>query len=238
MNNVKQVNKEYVLKDLEGNYNFEVHKKLTQIIHNTASNLIATNPYLTVDDIEQEAWCRVIEIVNKNLEAGRELEISYLVRTAQTASLGYCIKQSKKNDKIDARKSSALNGFGCSSDISPESFQSSIEYDVGVNDTEYDDCIRRLALEEVICKIDDKPVRDLIVIKYIKEFGGTSSVIIHLFDEFYESLPADRKCILDNMEKFTANAAFRAMGMRDTDNESTRIRKQMKEALKSLISYI
>lgn len=238
MSNLKPVNKKYVLKNLKGNYNFEVHKKLTQIIHNVASNLIATNPYLTVDDIEQEAWCRVIEIVNRNLEVGRELEISYLVRTAQNASLGYCIKQSKKNDKIDVYGSSALNGCGISKDDSGDTMQSLLEYKLGVNDCEYDDSIRRMALEEVISNIDDKPVRDLIVIKYVKEFNGTSLAIIRLFNDFYDSLPLDRKAILDNMEKFTANAAFRAMGMRATDNESTRIRKQMKEVLKSMISYI
>ena len=40
-----KVNKQYVLKDLEGNYNMDVHKKLNQIVHNIAYNLIRTNTY-------------------------------------------------------------------------------------------------------------------------------------------------------------------------------------------------
>lgn len=235
-----KVNKQYVLKDLEGNYNMDVHKKLNQIVHNIASNLIRTNPYLSIEDIEQEAWCRIIEIINKNLDNGKELEISYLVKTAQSAALGYCIKQGKKTEKYDDFVTMIINAGDTSDDKNHLNVQKAkIEYELSLRNTnEYDSSLLRMALEELISTIDDIPVRNLIVIKYVKEFNGTSPVIIKYFKEFYDSIDDDRKSILDNMDKFTNNAAFRALNMRATDNESTRIRKKMRELIETLREYL
>ena len=235
-----KVNKQYVLKDLEGNYNMDVHKKLNQIVHNIASNLIRTNPYLSIEDIEQEAWCRIIEIINKNLDNGKELEISYLVKTAQSAALGYCIRQSKKTEKYDDFITMIINAGDTSDDKNHLNVQKAkIEYELSLRNTnEYDSSLLRMALEELISTIDDIPVRNLIVIKYVKEFNGTSPVIIKYFKEFYDSIDDDRKSILDNMDKFTNNAAFRALNMRATDNESTRIRKKMRELIETLREYL
>ena len=235
-----KVNKQYVLKDLEGNYNMDVHKKLNQIVHNIASNLIRTNPYLSIEDIEQEAWCRIIEIINKNLDNGKELEISYLVKTAQSAALGYCIKQGKKTEKYDDFVTMIINSADTSDDKNHLNVQKAkIEYELSLRNTnEYDSSLLRMALEELISTIDDIPVRNLIVIKYVKEFNGTSPVIIKYFKEFYDSIDDDRKSILDNMDKFTNNAAFRALNMRATDNESTRIRKKMRELIETLREYL
>ena len=235
-----KVNKQYVLKDLEGNYNMDVHKKLNQIVHNIASNLIRTNPYLSIEDIEQEAWCRIIEIINKNLDNGKELEISYLVKTAQSAALGYCIRQGKKTEKYDDFVTMIINAGDTSDDKNHLNVQKAkIEYELSLRNTnEYDSSLLRMALEELISTIDDIPVRNLIVIKYVKEFNGTSPVIIKYFKEFYDSIDDDRKSILDNMDKFTNNAAFRALNMRATDNESTRIRKKMRELIETLREYL
>lgn len=234
-----KVNKQYVLKDLDGNYNMEVHKKLNNIIHNIASNLIRTNPYLSIEDIEQEAWCRVIEVINKNLENGRELEISYLVRTAQSSALGYCIRQSKKTENYDDFAISILNSYDRRDDDSLNIAKSKLEYELSLSSPdEYKLSLLRMALEELISKIDDIPVRNLIVIKYVKEFNGTSPVITKYFNDFYNSIDDDRKFILDNMDKFTNNAAFRALNMRATDNESTRIRKKMRELIETLREYL
>lgn len=234
-----KVNKQYVLKDLDGNYNMEVHKKLNNIIHNVASNLIRTNPYLSIDDIEQEAWCRVIEVINKNLNNGRELEISYLVRTAQSAALGYCIRQSKKTDNYDDFAITILNSYDSREDNSLNVAKAKLEYELSLtNPDDYESSLLRMALEDLISKIDDTPVRNLIVIKYVKEFNGTSPVITKYFNDFYNSIDDARKSILDNMDKFTNNAAFRALNMRATDNESTRIRKKMKELIETLREYL
>lgn len=234
-----KVNKQYVLKDLDGNYNMEVHKKLNNIIHNVASNLIRTNPYLSVDDIEQEAWCRVIEVINKNLDNGRELEISYLVRTAQSAALGYCIRQSKKTDNYDDFAITILNSYDSREDNSLNVAKAKLEYELSLtNPDDYESSLLRMALEDLISKIDDIPVRNLIVIKYVKEFNGTSPIITKYFNDFYNSIDDARKSILDNMDKFTNNAAFRALNMRATDNESTRIRKKMKELIETLREYL
>ena len=235
-----KVNKQYVLKDLDGNYNMDVHKKLNQIVHNIASNLIRTNPYLSIEDIEQEAWCRIIEIINKNLDNGKELEISYLVKTAQSAALGYCIRQGKKTEKYDDFVTMIINAGDTSDDKNHLNVQKAkIEYELSLRNTnEYDSSLLRMALEELISTIDDIPVRNLIVIKYVKEFNGTSPVIIKYFKEFYDSIDDDRKSILDNMDKFTNNAAFRALNMRATHNESTRIRKKMRELIETLREYL
>lgn len=234
-----KVNKQHVLKDLDGNYNMEVHKKLNNIIHNVASNLIRTNPYLSVDDIEQEAWCRVIEVINKNLDNGRELEISYLVRTAQSAALGYCIRQSKKTDNYDDFAITILNSYDSREDNSLNVAKAKLEYELSLtNPDDYESSLLRMALEDLISKIDDIPVRNLIVIKYVKEFNGTSPIITKYFNDFYNSIDDARKSILDNMDKFTNNAAFRALNMRATDNESTRIRKKMKELIETLREYL
>lgn len=234
-----KVNKQYVLKDLDGNYNMEVHKKLNNIIHNVASNLIRTNPYLSVDDIEQEAWCRVIEVINKNLNNGRELEISYLVRTAQSAALGYCIRQSKKTENYDDFAITILNSYDSREDNSLNVAKAKLEYELSLtNPNDYESSLLRMALEDLISKIDDIPVRNLIVIKYVKEFNGTSPIITKYFNDFYNSIDDARKSILDNMDKFTNNAAFRALNMRATDNESTRIRKKMKELIETLREYL
>lgn len=234
-----KVNKQYVLKDLDGNYNMEVHKKLNNIIHNVASNLIRTNLYLSVDDIEQEAWCRVIEVINKNLNNGRELEISYLVRTAQSAALGYCIRQSKKTENYDDFAITILNSYDSREDNSLNVAKAKLEYELSLtNPNDYESSLLRMALEDLISKIDDIPVRNLIVIKYVKEFNGTSPIITKYFNDFYNSIDDARKSILDNMDKFTNNAAFRALNMRATDNESTRIRKKMKELIETLREYL
>ena len=235
-----KVNKQYVLKDLEGNYNMDVHKKLNQIVHNIASNLIRTNPYLSIEDIEQEAWCRIIEIINKNLDNGKELEISYLVKTAQSSALGYCIRQGKKTEKYDDFVTMIINSADSSNDKNHLNTQKAkIEYELSLrNPDEYNCSLLRMALEELITNIDDIPVRNLIVIKYIKEFNGTSPIITKYFKDFYDSIDDDRKSILDNMDKFTNNAAFRALNMRATDNESTRIRKKMRELIETLREYL
>lgn len=234
-----KVNKQYVLKDLDGNYNMDVHKKLNQIVHNIASNLIRTNPYLSIEDIEQEAWCRVIEVINKNLENGRELEISYLVKTAQSSALGYCIRQGKKTENYDDFAITILNSYDSREDNSLNVAKAKLEYELSLtNPDDYESSLLRIALEELITNIDDIPVRNLIVIKYIKEFNGTSPIITKYFKDFYDSIDDDRKSILDNMDKFTNNAAFRALNMRATDNESTRIRKKMRELIETLREYL
>ena len=56
-----------------------------------------------------------------------------------------------------------------------------------------------------------------------------------LYNDFKATLDADRLEILNNMEKFTSNAAFKVLGMRATDNRSTEIRQTIKAALSVLM---
>lgn len=234
-----KVNKQYVLKDLDGNYNMEVHEKLNSIIHNISAKLVKKNPYLLIDDIEQEAWCRVIKVINDNLDRGRELEISYLIKTAQTGALGFCIQQSKKTEMYDDYSMMILNSNDKGSDNSLNVAKQKLEYEISLNHPDdYRSCLMRIGLEDLISKIDDEHVRNLIIIKYVKEFNGTSSVIMKYYNNFYNSIDDNRRHVLDDMDKFTNNAAFRALNMRATDNESTRIRKAMRDAIETLREYL
>lgn len=240
MKTTTQVNKENVLIGLDGTYNDEIHKKLTGIIHNISANKVRTNPTLSLEDLKQEAWLRIYEVIDKNLKKGIELEISYLIAVVQTTTLGVCQKESKRLDNIDPVASTLMSVSDASGNdeggpIKYNVAKMKLEYELSLNKPdEESSTILRLGLEDLLESIEDELVRNLIIIRYIKECNGTSKKITHMYEQFKSTLDDERLSILENMDKFTSNTAFKVLGMRATDNSSTRIRNTIKELLSTL----
>lgn len=239
MTTTTNVNRENVLLCLNGEYNEEVHKKLNGIIHNIAVNKVKTNPTLSLEDLKQEAWTHIFKTIRKNLQEGRELEISYLVVTAQTTILGNCEKETKRISLIDDFGSCLMSqseGKFTETKNNVNYAKSKMEYEISTKKPrEEKQILDRIALEDLLNSINNDLVRNLIIIKYVKEFGGTSEKICKMYEDFYNSIDDNRRAILDNMDKFTNNAAFKALNMRATDNLSTKIRYEMKVALSTII---
>lgn len=239
MTTTTQVNRENVLLRLDGTYNDVIHKKLNGIIHSISLNKVRTNPTLSLEDLKQESWLRIYEVIDKNLNRGIELEISYLITIAQTTTLGTCQKEAKRLDGIDDFASNLISISDSSIDDNHSQHlnvaKSKLEYELSLHKSnEENSTILRLSLEDLLEDIEDELVRNLIIIRYIKECNGTSKKIRKLYDEFVATLDEERRNILINMDKYTSNAAFRVLGMRATDNSSTRIRNSMKEILSEL----
>lgn len=239
MTTTTQVNRDNVLLRLDGVYNYEIHSKLTSIIHNIAVNKQRTNQCIILDDLKQEAWVRIFEVIHKNLEKNIELEIAYLISVAQTTILGYCQKYAKKSENIDAFASTLMsssdNGSG-EGNNQLNVAKAKLEYELSLQiPSEEKRTVLRLSLEDILENLENDLVKNLIIIRYIKEFNGMSKKINDMYINFYNSIDDERKAILDNMDKYTSNAAFRALNMRATDNSSTKIRQEVKEVLRSLI---
>lgn len=235
-----QVNKENVLIGLDGTYNETIHKKLSSIIHNISLNKVRTNPTLSLEDLKQESWMRIYEVIDKNIKKGIELEISYLITVAQTTTLGTCQKEAKRLDNIDDFASNLMSASDGQVDdnnsVHLNVAKAKLEYELSLTKpNEEDSTILRLSLEDLLESMEDEIVRNLIIIRYIKECNGTSKKIRKIYEEFKASLDDERRSILDNMDKYTSNAAFKVLGMRATDNCSTKIRKDMKEILSKLL---
>lgn len=230
------VNKENVLIGLDGTYNEIIHKKLNSIIHNICQNKVKTNPTISIEDLKQDCWLRIYEVIDQNLKKGRELEISYLIVTAQTQALGICQKNSKYIENIDEFAtmllSSSDNG---DANTGLNVAKSKLEYDISLsrpNETDATDL--RLLLEDILEHLIEPEyylAKNLILIKYVKEVNGTSRRILNMYNDFYNTLDRERKKILDSMDKFTNNAAFKVLNMRATDNLSTKVRQDVKDIL-------
>ena len=231
-----QVNKDNVLLGLDGVYNEVIHKKLNGIIHNIASNKVRTNSTLSLDDLKQESWMRIYEVIDKNLKKGIELEISYLVTVVQTTTLGMCQKESKRLEGIDDFASTLMSSSDGKSDDNDTGqinvAKAKLEYELSLNKSNEESAtILRLSLEDLLESMEDELVKNLIIIRYIKEYNGSSTKIKKLYDKFEESLDDERRNLLKNMDKYTSNNAFKVLGMRATDNRSTQIRKDMRKVL-------
>lgn len=234
-----KVNRENVLLRLDGTYNEVIHKKLNGIIHNISANKVRTNPTLSLDDLKQEAWVRILEVIDKNRKKGIELEISYLITVAQTTSLGTCQKESKRLEHIDNFASNLISVNDSSTDdthsLKLNVAKAKLEYELSTAKSDEETAtVLRIGLEDLLENIEDELVRNLIIIRYIKECNGTSKRIIKLYEEFKKSLDMEHRLMLEDMDKFTSNAAFKILGMRATDNRSTQMRKDMKEILSML----
>lgn len=233
------VNKENVLLTLEGEYNESIHRKLTGIISNIASSYKKTNVLLSVDDLKQEAWCKIFEVINSKREKNQEVEINYLIRVAQNAILAYCERQSnrsKHNDDFACMLMSSNDGHGDGSHYNPLNVaKAKLEYEISKNQPDdYKNLEIQISLENILEQLSDEYIKNLLLIRYKKEFHGTSEKINKLFEDFKNGLDEVHKEMLDNMEKFTLNQAYKIIGMRATDNRSSQMRKAMKEILSVL----
>ena len=222
---------------LKGQFNENVYKSLKKIIHNIASNKIKTNPTIDINDLKQEAWVKILEVIQKNKKIGRELDISYLVKVAQTSILAYCQKESNIINNEDDYGTMVLNEFDAGYNDGINMRKNKLEYDIFSSEGKLnleEQIVLKMSLESILERIEDKRVKNLIIIRYIKEFKGTSEKIYKMYEQFYESCDDEIKNILDNMSKYTNNIGFKAIGIRATDNISTKIRKEIKIALSSL----
>ena len=235
-----QINRDNVLLGIDGTYNEVIHKKLNGIIHNISMNKVRTNPTLSLEDLKQESWLRIYEVIDKNLKKGIELEISYLITIAQTTTLGACQRESKRLDNIDNFASnlmSASDGIETNNhSIKTNVAKAKLEYELSaIKPDEEKSTVLRISLEDLLESMEDELVRNLIIIRYIKECNGTSKRITKLYEDFKSTLDYDRLQLLEEMDKFTSNVAFRVLGMRATDNRSTEVRKTMKKILAALL---
>lgn len=239
MKNITQTTNGNVLLGLDGAYNYDVHRKLNNIVHNIAYNKVRTNPTLTCEDLEQETWLRIYENIDKYLKRGVELDIAYLIRIAQTTTLGTCQKEAKRLDNIDELASNLMSVSdaqeNCNHSVKLNVAKAKLEYELSkTRPDESKSIVLRLSLEELLESIEDELVRNLIIIRYIKESNGTSKRIRSMYDEFKATLTEEKRKMLDDMNKYTSNVAFKVLGMRATDNRSTQVRKEIKEILSVL----
>lgn len=231
-----QATNDNILIDLNGNYNQEVHKKLNRIINNIALKYSKTN-MIDAEDLKQDAWCKIYEAIKKSKLKGEVLNIKYLVIVAKMEILAKCIKHSNRKDIVDDFSSMLLSSNEKSDNDSFNVSKSKLEYNISKYQIDKsNEVILRLALEEILESIEDYRVKNLIIIRYIKNFNGLSPKINKMYVDFYNSIEDNKREILDNMNdnNFTLNDAFKVLGMRATDNSSTRVRNKIKQVLYSL----
>ena len=232
--NSTQLNDDNLLIRSDGTYNYEIHSKLSQIIKNMATKYHATNNSLSVDDLIQDAWVKVFETIRQSPK-----EISYLVIVAKNAILAQCMSQTSKNKSIDDFNSMLLssmdNTIEKGTHVKLNVAKQRLEYTILRDKTQEDDAVAlKVSLEQILENLDNERVKTIIIIQYIKQFNGESDKIQDMYKQLYNSLDSDKKAILDNMDKFTYNDAYRVLGLRATDNCTSRIRHRMKEVLSVL----
>ena len=168
-----QVNKENVLIGLDGTYNETIHKKLSSIIHNISLNKVRTNPTLSLEDLKQESWMRIYEVIDKNIKKGIELEISYLITVARTTTLGTCQKEAKRLDNIDDFASNLMSASDGQVDdnnsVHLNVAKAKLEYELSLTKpNEEKTTILRLSLEDLLESMEDELVRNKIITRNIK----------------------------------------------------------------------
>lgn len=228
-----QLNDDNLLIRSDGTYNYEIHSKLSQIIINIANKYHSTNNSLSVDDLIQDAWVKVFETIRQSPK-----EISYLVIVAKNAILAQCMSQTSKNKSIDDFNSmilSSMDNIEKGTSVKLNVAKQKLEYTILRDKTQEDDAVAlKVSLEQILENLDNERVKTIIIIQYIKQFNGESDKIQDMYKQLYNSLDSDKKAILDNMDKFTYNDAYRVLGLRATDNCTSRIRHRMKEVLSVL----
>lgn len=232
--NSTQLNDDNLLIRSDGTYNYEIHSKLSQIIINIANKYHATNSNLLVDDLVQDAWVKVFETIRQSPK-----EISYLVIVAKNAILAQCMSQTSKNKSIDDFNSmilSSMDNIEKGTSVKLNVAKQKLEYTILRDKTQEDEAITlKVSLEQILENLDNERVKTIIIIQYIKQFNGESDKIQDMYKQLYNSLDSDKKAILDNMDKFTYNDAYKVLGLRATDNCTSRIRRRMKEVLSILV---
>lgn len=219
-----------ILIDLHGHYNEEVQKNLTKILRNKAYRFKQTNPTIDVEDLEQEAWTRILDVIKKKLAKGIELPISYLVTVGTNCMIYNCQLSSKYNKGIDDFAGIVLNDPGSSTRENGKSESFKVQYTLAKKQPNQMNQVEiRTSMEQILGLLDDIPIKNLILIRYIKEIEGDSPVIKDMYQQFYSRLDSDKQKILDDMDIFSMKDAFSVLGIRHTDNISTTIRQGCKD---------
>lgn len=235
LNNVTIDNEENMLIRSDGTYNRDIHAKLSNIIKNIANKYIRTNETLNVEDLQQEAWLKIYEAIDRGRKQGKAREIQYLVMVAKNAILAECMNNASMRENIDDFSSMLVSSSDCKQsegDTELNVAKANLEYEISKHrPNESDATILKISLEDTLSSLDDERVKNLIIIRYIKEFNGASEKIKQMYNDFYNSIDIDKQMILDSMDKFTYNAAFRSLGLRATDNCTPAIRARIKEVL-------
>lgn len=217
------------LMNVDGTYNDYCLELLTPAIYNMAKRASRTNTNIDYEDLIQEAWCNIFSAARK-----RTINYAYALCIAKTTAIGRCRCDQRKLNHIDTYKSSVLNSNTYQGD--KEGIADVVEYEISNknNTCEADRVCLKVDLEALLDKADPL-VKNFIIIKYIKEFNGDSPKIIEMYNQLYEAVDETKKRILDNMTKYTAKQAWSVLGIRNTDNCTTRIKGQIRELLCQLV---
>jgi len=236
-----------ILAPFNGEYNMIAHTEMSERIHNIAKAKWRTNQTVDIEDLEQWGWVKVFKVIDDYKKRNVEINLSYLTKAVSNELLARCMSNSKYFDNVDATLSKLFNqtpseaaGTGTYATAKQE-----IEYDVACQTTwESDQIDLVISLENIIdamYNMEEEDIvsnhaRDWILISYIKQYDGRSAKIINYYQSFYAALPTERQALLDNMDKdkFTNNAAYKVLGLRATDNISTKVRARVKVALQTL----
>ena len=224
---------------LNGVYNHVIYDKLDIQIKKIAHRFHATNPTIDYEDLYQEAWLRIVTIIQQGLMKNKEYNLKYLVKTAHNAILAYCQKIGKYDTYIDEYVTEIFNDYEQQKTSGLNDRKHKIDFKIS---KEHNNIVSlnnfsRLQLEEILLT---EPINTLakqfIMLRYIKDANGESIPIKKLYNNFYISLDSDRRNLLDNIsDKMTSNEIFRILGIRATDNCTTTIRKEIKNLLTPLL---
>ena len=218
--------------------------KLSKILHNYAIRINKSVLYGDyMEDLYQEAWCKIIKEIPNVLARRGIIETQYAVRIGQNAMLAYFNNKINKhqveldpytNDIFNEEMNSNKDRFQLNTE------KAKLEFNVSKNKLPLEDCISlRVSIENIILNLPkDDRCRNLLLMKYIKEFDGTSEVLLKEYEDFYNSCDKEKQEILNSMdENFTHNKAYKCLGIRSTDNCTTQIRKGIKDLLQDLRYY-
>jgi len=237
-----QNNENEILITMNGVLDEKLFMKLNKIIIKMACNFVKTNPYLSYNDLQQDAWLRIFEVINLNITRNRELPIAYLVVTARTYMLSICQRQSKYQTLIDTKNTEFFNDYENQLHGSYTYRKHKIEYEIqDMADMDiYKAIDLQITLEQLIDLFNENDrlellAKQMLILKYVKEFYGESSKIHQDYMNVYNTLNDIAKCKLDNMEKFTNKDAYNIIGIRNTDNITTNIKYLIKTILQAMI---
>lgn len=234
---------EQILIDLQGHYSESVHKSLAKVLKNKAYRLKQTNPTVDAEDLEQEAWIRILDVIKKKLAQGKELPISYLVTVGTNCMIYNCQLASKYNKGIDDVAGAVLNDPASPNKESGKAESFRVQYMMSKRQPNQMNQVEiRTSIEQILNLLEDIPIKHLILIRYVKEIEGDSPIILDMYNKFYLSLEPNKQKILDDMDIFSMKDAFNVLGIRHTDNISTTIRQGCRDVFSDIyfnnIQYI
>ena len=240
----KNIKDEDIFVDSEGRMIDKEYVKLSKILYNK-SKYFAQNAVFGdySEDLYQEAWCKIIKEIPGIIKRHGVVTTSYAVKTGENAMRYYIRKRVIKHQEILDIYNNEI--FNEEMNANQDRFQlntekAKLEFSLSKDYLPLEDSVSlRVSIENIILNLpkDDRR-RNLLLIKYIKEFEGRSEVLLKEYQEFYEKCDKEKQDILNSMDaKFTHNKAYQCLGIRSTDNCTTQIRKGIKSLLADLKFY-